>query len=395
MATKLLPIAITAKQDLKAVKTKMRFRKDDVRQCRLCLRMLPRGDVRITVESDGYDIRRKILDAVGVKIREDDKVKGVCDSCLLLVETVNHFRETCRRADIIHRKRLLMMHPGRWASDESKKTFEDCHTLVKRNRFEMDGLFKCFERKEEDARLQPIQEVHQQIKEDNSNPEPTGHTMVDKDDTGNQIIVGPCETVYLNHHDQVMPTQSDEARLADSPEPELLPAPTTASGKRIVMCDICGQFIEISRLSNHRYKHVGVRPYVCPYEGCGKNFFSAKILSNHRLSIHLGSVSMEECEVCQRKLKGKKQLSLHMLTHGEGSKNSRKSPCNVCGRLFYKSYLKDHMAVHTGNLAYTCKICGRQFAAMNNLTSHWKKMHPDVEYDLKKVVQRTDDIELE
>ncbi|XP_021698961.1 transcription factor Ouib [Aedes aegypti] len=350
--TKLLPHEITAKKSLKPVKTTVRFKKADVRQCRLCLRVLPRGDVRLTVENDAYDFRRKIIDAVGVTIVDGDKVQGVCANCLLLVDIIGNFRESCRKADIIHGKRLLMMHPGSWSGESSKKVFEDCHNLVKRNRSEMDALYQCFERREEE------EAVKERMK-----PEPGT--------------------------DQDMEVQSESKRgysALESPEPQINSVPS--SHRKNVMCDICGEFKESSQMEGHRNRHLDTRPYACANDGCDKRFFCGKSLSNHVATMHTGTTRLWECEICQRKIKGKSHLKLHMAIHEAEGSNPRKTSCHICGKMFYKCYLKDHMAVHTGEMAYNCALCDRSFAAMNNWISHCKKTHPDVECNPRNVSRR-------
>lgn len=143
-----VPHGSTTKSSPKPVKSKIRLKKDDIRQCRLCLRMLPGKDFSPwnNDESEVADFRRRICDAVGVRINEDDRIQAVCSSCSLLVDMVNSFRESCLKADIIHQSKQLVMHPCPCCtSEDSKGILEDCHRLVKRSWDEMDGMFKVFE----------------------------------------------------------------------------------------------------------------------------------------------------------------------------------------------------------------------------------------------------------
>nr|XP_019535555.2 transcription factor Ouib [Aedes albopictus] len=369
VTTKLQPHTITARKNLKPVETTLRFKKADVRQCRLCLRVLPRVDVRLTVENDAYDFRSKILEAVGVKITDQDKLQGVCCSCLWLVDMVNNFREACRKADTIHRKRLLIMHPGSWTAEDSKKTLEDCHNMVKRNRSQMDALYGCFERKEEEAQQQTSRQPIK-IEEVDLPPPPS---------------VSEPPTLPENDPIQDHIAANDIKPKPSSPEP----SSSFATVRKTVMCDICGEFQERSLLEGHRNRHLGVRPYPCTGEGCGKIFSCRNALSRHFTAQHSVVMPKLECQICHCKLKGHKQLQLHMTIHG--GDNPRKSACRICGKMLYKCYLKDHMAVHTGELAYHCEVCDRSFAAMNNYITHLKKFHPDVECNPRNMPRRVVD----
>ncbi|XP_062700451.1 myoneurin-like isoform X1 [Aedes albopictus] len=359
----------TGGKTLKPIKTRMRFKKDDVRQCRLCLRMLPRDGFRLTGEQsdDGRsDFRRRIDDAVGVKIVDQDRVRSVCSGCALLVDMISEFRGTCRKAETIHRGRLLMMHPGSWASEENKKTLEDCRNLVKRNAAEMDVLFKYYEQKN----VETQQRLERKAKQQSANGPQIGRlprTLFNEDDDLDMTLLQPTA----------------------APNPSLGSAVQSNRGaeKGLALCDICGKIMEPYNMQYHMNKHTGDRPFACEQEGCGQRFFNFKVLQYHIQRVHCES--MLECSVCQRKVKGKLQLKMHMLVHQDSRlPNNRKTACKVCGKLFYKGYIKDHMAVHTGKLAHACEFCGRRFAASNNLCTHRKKAHPDAKPISSKTFQQ-------
>ncbi|XP_014847772.1 PREDICTED: oocyte zinc finger protein XlCOF19-like isoform X2 [Poecilia mexicana] len=52
--------------------------------------------------------------------------------------------------------------------------------------------------------------------------------------------------------------------------------------------------------------------------------------------------------------------------------NDNLSPCKVCGRLFARNYLNQHIRTHTGEKPFSCLTCGKSFSERGNLTKHIK-----------------------
>uniref|UniRef100_A0A3B5QAH0 Zinc finger protein 771-like n=1 Tax=Xiphophorus maculatus TaxID=8083 RepID=A0A3B5QAH0_XIPMA len=50
--------------------------------------------------------------------------------------------------------------------------------------------------------------------------------------------------------------------------------------------------------------------------------------------------------------------------------NNNLSPCKVCGRLFARNYLNQHIRTHTGEKPFSCLTCGKRFSERGNLTKH-------------------------
>ncbi|XP_065074970.1 zinc finger protein 732-like [Ochlerotatus camptorhynchus] len=344
------------KKDLKPVKTKLRLKKDDIRQCRLCMRVLPRTDIR-DATANGSDLRRKILDAVSVKITSYDKVTSVCINCITVVDTIYNFRSSCRKADTLHGTRLLMMHPGRWLSDENKSTLEACHKLIKRNRAEMDALFKCSGLDDGNVN-QLMQAKTQEV------------LLETKDESGKK-------TEDVSDSDPEMSEQcgkkldEEVEKAAPIVRRRFVPVRNKAQ-----MCEICGELVPMAKLEDHTNRHLDDKPYHCSEEGCGKTFFSLTTKNSHIRTVHSEKKhKWYSCPLCSKKLRGIAVLRKHMYIHKDNRSNPHKVACSICGKGFYKCYIKDHMAVHTGELPYGCEFCDRRFAAKQNINNHRKKYH--------------------
>ncbi|XP_062539270.1 zinc finger protein Gfi-1b-like [Armigeres subalbatus] len=381
----------STKPTLKPSKTLLCFKKDNISQCRLCLRVVPKVDTEETTSSDRSHQRLKILDSVGVRITNDCQVKSVCVNCLLLVDIIYNFRLSCRRANSILESRLVMMHPGQWLSNENRQTLVSCLRLVERNRAEVDGLFNYtgFEREKVRQFAEPNKTMLEVEKEKTPNPGPYS-----------------IETVFVSDG---MYVEIKEEEASDSDESEQtdevvtsvdLPVAQVGDEDRILggrnfrdyMCELCGKTMQSSFAeSHHNRHHLNTSPHECIYPGCRKRFPSKIYMHMHFNKYHTKEsvVPQFECSVCSKKIKGKLHYEHHLKIH-DTKPHPLKQPCQVCGKYFYKRYLKDHMFVHTGELPYCCEFCDRKFAARTNLMQHRRKYHADLVQQLENNSSNTD-----
>ncbi|XP_032434082.1 gastrula zinc finger protein XlCGF8.2DB-like isoform X1 [Xiphophorus hellerii] len=87
-----------------------------------------------------------------------------------------------------------------------------------------------------------------------------------------------------------------------------------------------------------------------------------------------GSSRDEELKLIKRRQKirghsdnvGYQKVKTQKKTHS----NDNLSPCKVCGRLFARNYLNQHMRTHTGEKPFSCLTCGKSFSERGNLTKH-------------------------
>ena len=87
---------------------------------------------------------------------------------------------------------------------------------------------------------------------------------------------------------------------------------------------------------------------ICPYEGCGKEYYNQYNLKRHVDLKHL-NLDMFVCLLCDKRLSSKQNLNEHMNTHT--GRNPYLCPYDDCGERFkHASQLSIHKKLHRNML---------------------------------------------
>jgi hypothetical protein len=124
-----------------------------------------------------------------------------------------------------------------------------------------------------------------------------------------------------------------------------------------------------------------------PCLDCGLLYKPDKLL-RHRTEAHdlYAHIRIYECDVCGDKIKGKTQLTNHMITRHVDSKFMK---CEFCEGLFSsKTDLVCHKNVHHNfnGTRYICHFCQRVFEGKREMVLH-RKQHYSEKESRKKLVR--------
>ncbi|XP_053694641.1 zinc finger protein with KRAB and SCAN domains 1-like [Sabethes cyaneus] len=399
---------MNAHQRFVKVKREVAMNSTKMHCCRLCLRLQPQMQFReIQVE---VELHLKILEATDVDIQAQDETTVVCTNCLQLVDIVYRFRTACQRANTILANCALQVLPaGSWDDEETRQALVDCHDVVKRHYSDIEDLYN---------RSGPVKSEHFEMEyvvtsddEDEGENEDDGEETIDYDEdviqyeeeTGeyegytevyeegtreyngktsdyveeivHEELIIKDESLVLfdnkSHSDQ--DSDRDEDDYFDRPHefPEPSKTDRIPINTKYYCCDKCGKLVLKTSSEYHENKHQGIKPYSCPRAECGMTFYSQRTCKVHEKQVH--ETAQLECEVCNILVKGIHAYRRHMDNHS--TENPRKTECTICGKLFFKSYMKDHMSVHSGQMHFECTDCGQRFGANAYLLKHRRRYH--------------------
>jgi len=161
----------------------------------------------------------------------------------------------------------------------------------------------------------------------------------------------------------------------------------TLEGVKMQKCKYCDrEFIKKAALDKHEAKHVQgtlTKKFSCVQ--CPKTFNKQSNLTRHIRS-HFG-IKGYPCDQCSAEFVDSTRLKEHKWIHLEYAKF--KCPLEECQATFrHRSNLMNHMAKHKSNLQFTCPLCNRSFAFEYKLRNHLR-VHKMEEESKKK--ERTEE----
>ncbi|XP_058828990.1 zinc finger protein interacting with ribonucleoprotein K-like [Topomyia yanbarensis] len=330
--------------------------------CRLCLQDYPK-DQLVEIFGRGSDWKRRIFSAVGIKPHRKDHSTRLCRNCQTMLDVIITFQQICQRMNQLLSLESRAMKSGWKKATEAIKSINEAVQRYRNDVLSIDnGLDKISE---------PVSEFCEKIKsESEAEEEPT-----EKTDDQIQLLVEMEIKEEKPHYEDYQQHQSEESSEDSEEKPK---KQTGRKGRRKrsnhsksndkVMCDTCGQLISQVCLEGHLNRHLGIKPFVCEIEGCGRRLHSKYSLQQHR-HLHKSIMRYYDCPDCGKRIKGTSSWLRHKKMHTEEPKFA----CEVCGKKFRrKTNLKLHAVVHTGVALYPCEICGKYFTVKHNLGAHYK-----------------------
>ncbi len=113
---------------------------------------------------------------------------------------------------------------------------------------------------------------------------------------------------------------------------------------------------------------------------CFKWFSGKASLKDHLRNCHTGNYKTYECHICEKVVKTKPFLRLHISRHLQNQEGRPKTPCKICGKILQdQRTLKAHMKIHDEKREKThaCDKCQAMFYSRHQLKAHLQGVHND------------------
>ena len=138
-------------------------------------------------------------------------------------------------------------------------------------------------------------------------------------------------------------------------------------------CDNCNKgFKGVAALRTHvSVEHFGLRPFLCPFPGCGKKLVTANLLRTHS-AVHDPNSPQFACNLCRVK-SFRHQSTRNAHEKVCGNANKARYSCLTCSKNMSSQHnLKIHTATHDVEKAFECPVadCKKRFAQIGTLKKH-------------------------
>jgi len=167
------------------------------------------------------------------------------------------------------------------------------------------------------------------------------------------------------------------------------------TGEKPFSCSLCSwSFRQKGQLDSHYRIHTGEKPfqcYVCNLKFRQKNNLNYHMQNNHeQVIINDEGVNSKPKKHNERKnFSNSNTIRKGMLMQTKEDDNSSdKVKCEVCNKVLKtKLSLQIHMRIHTGETPFSCKLCSKAFRQISNFNLHMQMNH-DVIIPSKKKIKK-------
>ncbi|XP_055535641.1 zinc finger and BTB domain-containing protein 49-like [Wyeomyia smithii] len=375
-------------------------------QCRFCLRRVSRSNLQIIRTKH----KSKALAALKIKIFPGDAYPHACCICLDLLEIMLDFKDAVLKAKhLLLSERTHLESDDGWDDFDSVQAFAKCKQVVEQHKKQIDYTYQeVIKRRKtteivKDVSTDDIYDVRPFFTESEnsieySKPATKDIAQIEQLIPDVKQMQESLDDFPIDDKDEIdapniCPSADDEdfeITLKKSSKMKKEEASRTKRSKRKLkknaspvkeevprseLCDLCGQRVCFQAVESHKNRHLGVKPYTCPSEGCGLSFYSRFNQMKHVKRIHgENGVPTHKCDICGAHIRGALNvLNWHKRKHDE----KKQHICQFCGKAFtIRQYLRQHVTVvHTEVFPHECRYCGKKFKLKWSMWAHEKNVH--------------------